>query len=154
MLSQEITIIIFSIFSSTIASYTQVYIHYTLLNTGVVEVMIVWQLYLQLTVESVSITTKPVSSNHVHSELYSVQHCLIKFGNDLRQVGCFLRFPSPINTGVVVVVIVLQLDLQLTVRPVPITTNVVIKHHVTTISLEMPVPSQDHCSFHSFPVVD
>ena len=23
-----------------------------------------------------------------------------------------------------------------------------------TISLEMPVPSQDHCGFHSFPVVD
>jgi hypothetical protein len=24
----------------------------------------------------------------------------------------------------------------------------------TTISLEMPVPSQDHYGFHSFPVVD
>jgi hypothetical protein len=53
-------------------------------------------------VESVPITTKAVSSNHVHSELYSVQHCLIKLGNDLRQVCCFLRFhgtPSNLPKG-------------------------------------------------------
>ena len=30
-------------------------------------------------------------------ELYSIQHYVIKFVSDLRQVGCFLRCPSPIK---------------------------------------------------------
>ena len=41
-----------------------------------------------------------VSSNAVHGELYSIQHYVIKFVSDLRQVGGFLRvhlFPPPIN---------------------------------------------------------
>jgi hypothetical protein len=41
------------------------------------------------------ITTKVVSSNLVHGEVYSIQHYVIKFVSDLRQVGCFLRFPPP-----------------------------------------------------------
>ena len=44
---------------------------------------------LQLPVQSVPITTKVVSSNPVHGELYSIQHYVIKFVNDLRQVGSF-----------------------------------------------------------------
>jgi hypothetical protein len=41
---------------------------------GAIVVMIVWQLNLQLPVESVPITTKVVSSNLVHGEVYSIQH--------------------------------------------------------------------------------
>ena len=46
-------------------------------------VVIVWCLDLQLHVESVSITTKVVSSNPVHGEVYSIQHFVIKFVSDL-----------------------------------------------------------------------
>jgi len=38
----------------------------------------------------VSITTKVVISNPVHSEVYSIQLYVLKFVSDLRQVGCFL----------------------------------------------------------------
>jgi len=43
---------------------------------------------------------KFVSLNPVHGEVYSMQHYVIKFVSDLRQVGCFLRvlqFPSSIK---------------------------------------------------------
>jgi len=46
------------------------------------------------------ITTKVVSSNPVHGEVYSIQHYVIKFVSDLRQTGGFLRvlrFPPPIK---------------------------------------------------------
>ena len=36
------------------------------------------------------ITTYIVSSNPAHGEVYSIQHYVIKFVNDLRQVGGFL----------------------------------------------------------------
>jgi hypothetical protein len=42
--------------------------------------------------------TKVVSSNPAHDEVYSIQHYVIKFDSDLRQVGGFLRilqFPTP-----------------------------------------------------------
>ena len=38
-------------------------------------------------VQSVLITTNVVSSNSVHGEMYSIQHYVIKFVSDLRQVG-------------------------------------------------------------------
>jgi hypothetical protein len=41
---------------------------------------------LQLPVQSVPITTKVVSSNPVHGEVRSIQHYVIKFVSDLRQV--------------------------------------------------------------------
>ena len=45
--------------------------------------MIIWQLDLQLhvhvPVQSVPITTKVVSSNPFHGEVYSIQHYVIKF---------------------------------------------------------------------------
>ena len=50
----------------------------------------VWWLDLQLHVQLVSITTKVVSSNPVHLEVYSIQYYVIKFVIDLRQIG-FLR---------------------------------------------------------------
>ena len=46
-------------------------------------VVIVWQLNLQLPVQSVSITTNVVSSNPAHSEVYSIQYYVIKFVSDL-----------------------------------------------------------------------
>ena len=39
---------------------------------------------------SASITTNIVSSNPVHGEVYSIQHYVIKFVSDLRQVSGFL----------------------------------------------------------------
>ena len=44
--------------------------------------------------------TNVVSSNPANGEVYSIQHYVIKFLSDLRQVGDFLRvlrFPPPIN---------------------------------------------------------
>ena len=55
---------------------------------------------LQLPVQSVPITSNIVSSNPVYEEVYSIEHFLIKFISDLRQVDDFLlvsRFPSPIK---------------------------------------------------------
>ena len=63
-------------------------------------IVIVWQLNLQLPVQSVPITTVVVSSNPVHGEVYSIQHYVIKFVSDLQQVGGFhrvLRFPPSIK---------------------------------------------------------
>jgi hypothetical protein len=54
-------------------------------------VIIVWWLGLQLPVQSVPITTKVVSLNPVHGEVYSIQHYVIQYISDLRQVGGFLR---------------------------------------------------------------
>jgi S-adenosylmethionine:tRNA-ribosyltransferase-isomerase (queuine synthetase) len=50
--------------------------------------------------QSVPITTKAVSSNRFHDEVYSIQHYVIKSVGDLRQVGGFLRvlrFPPPMK---------------------------------------------------------
>jgi hypothetical protein len=47
-----------------------------------------------------AITTKLVRSNHIHSEIYSMQHYVIKFVSDLRQVGAFhrvIRLPPSIK---------------------------------------------------------
>jgi hypothetical protein len=72
-------------------------------NTDIVRtvvVVIVWLLDLQLPMQSVLITTKVVSLNLDHGKVYSIQHYVIKFVRDLRQVGGFLRvlrFPQPIR---------------------------------------------------------
>jgi hypothetical protein len=53
---------------------------------------------LQLPVQSVPITTKVVSSNPIHGEVYSIQRYGIKFVSDMRQVDGILwvlRFPPP-----------------------------------------------------------
>jgi hypothetical protein len=47
-----------------------------------------------------AITTNLERSNHVHSEIYSIEHYVIKFVSYLRQVSGFLRviqFPPPIK---------------------------------------------------------
>jgi hypothetical protein len=54
----------------------------------------------QLPMQSVPIITDVVSSNPTHDEVYSMQHYVIKFVSDLRQVGGFLQvllFPPPIK---------------------------------------------------------
>jgi hypothetical protein len=63
-------------------------------------VVIVWLLDLQLIMQSVPITTKVVSLNPVHGEVYWIRHYVIKFVSDLRQVSGFLQvlqFPPPIK---------------------------------------------------------
>ena len=52
------------------------------------------------TTYAIPITTKVVSSSPADGELYSMQHDVIKFFSDLRQVDGFLRvlrFPPPIK---------------------------------------------------------
>ena len=52
------------------------------------------------TINYVPIVIEVVSSNPVHGEVYSIQHYVIKFFSDLRQVGGFLRdlrSPPPIK---------------------------------------------------------
>ena len=69
-------------------------------NPGGVVVVIVRWLDLQIPMQPLPITTKVVSSNPTHGEVYSMQHYVIKFVNDLRQVGGFLWvlwFPPPIK---------------------------------------------------------
>ena len=67
-------------------------------------IMIIWQLELQIHMQSVNITTNVVSSNPSHGEVYSIQFYVIRFVIDLRQVGDFLwvlRFPPPIKLTVI-----------------------------------------------------
>ena len=45
----------------------------------------------------VPITTKFVSSNPSHGEVYPIQHYVIKFVNDMRQVGAF--FPGTLDSS-------------------------------------------------------
>ena len=61
-------------------------------------VLIAWSLNLQLPVEPVHITIKIVSSNPVHSEVYSIQHYVIKFVSDLQQIYGFLQVASTNKT--------------------------------------------------------
>ena len=75
-------------------------LHFITFGMGAIVVMIVWQLNLQLPVESVPITTKVVSSNLVHGEVYSIQHYVTQYISDFRQVGSFrlvLQLPPPIS---------------------------------------------------------
>jgi hypothetical protein len=55
---------------------------------------------LIVTVQSVPNTTKAVSLNPTHGELFSIQHYVIKFVSDLREGSGFLRvlrFPPQIK---------------------------------------------------------
>jgi hypothetical protein len=54
-------------------------------------VVIVWYLDLELPMQSVPITSNVVSFNLAHGEAYSIQHYVIKFVSDLRQVSGFLQ---------------------------------------------------------------
>ena len=55
---------------------------------------------LQLPLQSVPIISKVLSLNPAHGKVYSIQHYVIKFVSNLRQVSDFLRvfqFPPPIK---------------------------------------------------------
>jgi hypothetical protein len=55
---------------------------------------------LQLLMQSVPMTTNIVSSNPAHADVYPIQHYVIKFASDKRQVDGFLcvhRFLPPIK---------------------------------------------------------
>jgi hypothetical protein len=51
---------------------------YDLTDSGVVVVVIVWKLNLQLPLQSVPITTKVVSLNPVHGDVYAIQQYVLK----------------------------------------------------------------------------
>ena len=56
--------------------------------------------FMTTCMQSVHVTTKVVSSNPIHGEVYLIQHYVIKFVSDLRQVGDILQiflFPPPIK---------------------------------------------------------
>ena len=76
------------------------FIRQTQILMGTIVVMIVCLLDFQLPVQLMPITTKVVSSNPAHAEVYLIQHQLIKFVSVLRQVGDFLsvlQFSPPIK---------------------------------------------------------
>jgi hypothetical protein len=65
-------------------------------------------------VQSVAITTNVVSLNPAHGEVYSIQHYVRKFVNDLRQVGGFLhvlRFPPSLKLTAMITEILLKVAL-------------------------------------------
>ena len=45
------------------------------------------------------ITTKDVSPNPAHGEVYSIQHYVIKFVSDLRQIGGFF-LDTPVSSAI------------------------------------------------------
>jgi hypothetical protein len=58
-------------------------------NRKIGAVVIVWYLALQLSMQSVPVTSNVVSSNPAHDQVYSIQHYV--FVSDFRQVGGFPR---------------------------------------------------------------
>ena len=82
--------------SHEVVSSTFHFVRESNVNGGAVVVVIVLCLNLQLPVQSVPITTKVVSSNPVHGEMSSIEHYVIKFVSDLREIGV-LGFPPSIK---------------------------------------------------------
>ena len=73
--------------------------------TGMLQAVFVWQLDIQLPVQSVPITTKVVSSNSVHGEVYSIQHYVIKwsmflFGTLVHQYTTVVNYVRGIRVDV------------------------------------------------------
>ena len=65
-----------------------------------VVVVIVWKLDLQLPMQPVPTTTNVVISNPAHEEVHLIQHYVITFVSDLRQVDGFIQvflFPTVQN---------------------------------------------------------
>ena len=56
---------------------------------GRVSMVVVYTTNIQLPVQSVPVTTKVVSWNPIHGEVYSMQHYVIEFVSDVRQVRVF-----------------------------------------------------------------
>ena len=89
--------------SNTVELNSQAYILNYLIQlsilseSGAFVAVIALQLDSQIPVQSVPITTDDVSSTPEHGEVYLIQHYVIKFVSDLRQVSDFLRFPQQIR---------------------------------------------------------
>ena len=65
--------------------------------------------------QSVPISTTVVCSNLAYSEVYSIQHYVIKFVSNLRQVSGFLQvlqFPTPIKLTATIIEILLKVVLN------------------------------------------
>ena len=63
--------------------------------------------------KSVPITTKAMNSNIAHGEVYSIQHYVIKFVSNLRQVGSFLRvlrFRPPVKVTAILLQVALNIN--------------------------------------------
>ena len=109
----------------------------TFLHMGAV--LIVWQLDLQLPVQSAPITSNAVSlnptvvsSHPIHGKVYRIQHYVVKLVSDLQQIGgflCVLRFPLPIK---------LTANITLHPPPPPLEENNLISYQITNIL-------QQHC---------
>ena len=77
---------------------------------------------VQLPIQPVHITINVVRYNSAHGVVFSIQHCVLRFISDMRQVGDFLRillFPPPIKlTGLNIFVILLNVVLNtITITP-------------------------------------
>jgi len=75
--------------------------------------------------QSVSITTKVVSSNLAHGEVYLIQHYVIKFVSDLRQVGGFPWCPTYNSDCHDITEMLLKVALN-TINPPPLITDKVV----------------------------
>ena len=74
-------------------------------STVLFVVLLALTLFFVIHMQSVPITTNVMSSNPAHGEVYLMQHYVIKFVSDLRQVGGFLlvlRFPPTIKLTVTI----------------------------------------------------
>jgi hypothetical protein len=61
---------------------------------GAIVVLVVWYLDFQQPVQSVPINTGVVISIPADGEVYSIQHYVIKYVIDLRQVGDLFRYST------------------------------------------------------------
>ena len=88
--------------------------------------------------QSVPITTNVVSSNPAHGEVYSIQHYMIKFVSDLRQVGGFirvLRFPPPIK---LIATDITEILLKVALNPLTQTGFSLLKLHTRIMVIVFP----------------
>ena len=80
---------LYFILINLINSKTAIHMHISFYRSTDCTSLPMWSIWWL--VQSVPITTKVVSSHPLHGELYSIQHYVIKFVSDLRQVGGYLR---------------------------------------------------------------
>jgi len=69
------------------------------MNFNALQIVIIQGNVLKLPVQSVPNTTNVVSLNPLHGEVYSVQHYVIKFVSDLRQVIGFFTGTAVSSTN-------------------------------------------------------
>ena len=110
-----------------------------------------------LPVQSVPIITKVVSLNPAHGKVYSIQHCVIKFVNDLRQVDGFLRvlrFPPPMKlTAMDITEIFLKVALNTITLTLflhlPVSTSTNVQWQIFSKIVQAPVRSFELSTVHN-----